>query len=246
MKKGLSILLVLAMALYLSVPAFAAQPDAEEAAITNQTEFLDYALNELVESTAFKINGIQVEDALPEASTRMVGSVRHVDGTVSPVYEAKLVYEVAVKEVVDANGVARATVYTKTESTNDDPNWLHDAEITLTITYEEGTMYDAGVDNVRYVKLTNVSADMHARYAGIRLSNPRVRGRYRGYDLDKDKFVSYNSPWYTGSSATISGAPLEDTIDGMRGFLYGDGACTLTRGNQTWDLEYTVSHTSLV
>jgi hypothetical protein len=242
-KRIISLLLIVITMFSFSSTAFATSEDAagNEYSINEMND--DRLLEMIVENSELAINGIAVEEAPISSDVSLVSHTDYVDGSSKSIYDAEINIGIVFDETINKDGtvsaVARA-INTKTESS--DTSFSSDVEITCTITYESGSMLEGGA-YVDYLKLTNVSASFVRKDTTCTLSNKKVRGRYSGYNLSTSQFVNYTSPWYATTSASISGAPLESTSGGMSCWLYGDGGCTVTRGNQTWDLVFTVVHT---
>ena len=197
-------------------------------------------LTQLLDNAQLTINGIplNIENCVV-GSNKLVSVQQNGNGTGHGNYLAELGIGVAFEEI---GGVItpKATTYTKTEES--DNSISTDVYITVTITYEAGSMQHGG-QTVSYLELISVAASYRSTSVQLSLTHKNVRGRYIGYNLNTSQFVNYTSPWYEATSCSINGVPLEDTRDGISCGLYGDARVTVTRGNQTWIVEYTVFHT---
>lgn len=114
-----------------------------------------------------------------------------------------------------------------------------DVNIITTIHYTVSSKKSSGT-TLNYMKLTKVSAKFKILDPSCTISNKKVRARYAGYDIDKNKIVKLTTTsWYSGTSKELSSPCLEITTGGIIAQLYGDAKCTVKRKGSSWTFQCT-------
>lgn len=224
MRKLFSMLLGITMLFTLSAPALAAPPTPE----------LDVE-SILREAVLVTLDGEELDlGGTPVIHTRQVSNVnaRGVSGEVD--YVSSVAIDIDFTETKNELG---ETVLTPRANYSKEEVETHGSNMRIytTIYWSTGEVYDAGA-YVPYVKLTRVSSTYERLDTTCQVSNKCLRYQYAGYDLDDDVLDNYTSPWYTTTNYSVTAPHLEATPDGMYFEICGESKCTLTRGNQTWDL----------
>lgn len=232
----LGIVLASAFALTSCIPAFAytdndSLSQVQETVISCTASEFESLLKENV---CVRLDDEELLLGTPVVTTQLAESPTARASSGEQSYVSTVAIDIEFVETTDAQGDVLTTPrasYTKEEYVQSSS----DVRVYAKIYWSTGEMYNAGA-YVPYVKLTQVSSRYELLDTTCTLSNKCLRFGYGGYNLDTSGFVNYTSNWLNTTSYNVSAPPLEATPEGISFELWGAAKCTMTRGNQTWNV----------
>ncbi len=184
------------------------------------------------DSDAIKFANVSASDDVLK-TTQLLEERKYENGADESLYLTTVITDVSFVE--DALGSA-TPVIARALNTKEENNkgYSTDVRVYCKIYYTSGTY-----SGTPYVQLTKVEGTFTLLDSQCTINTKYVRGYWGGFTTEI-KVVRYDSPWYQKSGNPISqsftGARMID-IDGSAMYEIGGTAkCTVSRGNQTWDL----------
>ena len=193
-------------------------------------------VDNIVNSSKVCIDGND-QSVQPMITTELLESTTGLNGN-TDTYAATLITDYSLETNADGVQTLAASSYTKTENVTTKGSLVR---LYTTIYYTTGTY-----NKIDFIKLTKVSATSKLIDSTCKVKYTKVRGAYRGYNLDNNKLILKDvvSSWTQvagfKASRTITCPRIETTSGGIYYEIWGEGYCYITRGTQSWTLSHKV------
>lgn len=203
-------------------------------AVNEQNDAPDDVVDVISENCVLMIDGVEQEEK-PLITTELISSyVNTLDSSDTiETYAATVISEMKVENAA----LEAVSLYSKTEqvASSGDEIFLY-----TTIYYETGTF-----NGISYISLQGVDVNVDVNVGLVAVKYVRVRYGYRGFNLETEGLVNYESPWNQRNSTSMSlGSincpPIEYTGGGMYYSIWGEGLAHVQRGSSSWDTTHKV------
>lgn len=261
-RKIISVLIACVLSLSLCVPAFAAVPDfavsvspekitvhSEEEIVDNSLLFAralngvsDVPLNVQV-SMPLSINGTQIS-AHALTTTQYLNKEIDTKGNEMSSYVTTFICDLVEEELPDGSLQLSVTDASYTKQSNTEFEQSSDVRLFTKVYWDEGSN-----DGIPYVVMTQAEAWYVKLDPTCNASNLQVQGRYQGIEQFENgttgRFINYSTGWRSGGSVSITTEQRLEASEAVYWWMYADGKITMSRGNQTWNVEWTTVASSV-